>query len=162
MVEIPSLSGVYALHLLLPTERRLLIGRLGTVDFPAGEYIYIGSARGPGGLHARLKRHLRDDAKLHWHIDYLRTESLVLGCWYAITEISLECKWSHRLTKHSALDTPIPGFGCSDCRSKGEHCRTHLFHLSSNLPPADLSSWLAAESSMGCPKISYVSLQDKS
>ena len=34
-----------------------------------GCYVYAGSARGPGGIRARVRRHLRPDKTPHWHID---------------------------------------------------------------------------------------------
>jgi Uri superfamily endonuclease len=37
-----------------------------------GLYVYVGSACGPGGLEARLRRHLCGKRKkMHWHIDRL-------------------------------------------------------------------------------------------
>ena len=40
------------------------IGRLGQQHFPIGDYFYVGSARGAGGLRARVGRHLRGDGAL--------------------------------------------------------------------------------------------------
>jgi Uri superfamily endonuclease len=51
--------GTYALLLKLDKQERITIGKLGTFDFPAGYYLYVGSALGPGGLRARLARHRR-------------------------------------------------------------------------------------------------------
>jgi len=53
--------GTYALLLKLDKQERITVGRLGTFDFPAGYYLYVGSALGPGGLQARLARHRRDN-----------------------------------------------------------------------------------------------------
>jgi len=53
------------------------IKHFGIVDFLSGIYCYCGSACGPGGLYARLKRHLDGHIKKHWHFDYLR-ERLVI------------------------------------------------------------------------------------
>src|SRR5690606_27361384 len=39
----------------------------------AGQYIYAGSAHGPGGIDARLRRHFRREKTLHWHVDRLTT-----------------------------------------------------------------------------------------
>ena len=47
----------------------LAIGKLGSFDFPAGHYIYTGSAK--RNIEARIARHLAKDKKLRWHIDYL-------------------------------------------------------------------------------------------
>ena len=45
--------------------------RFGKLTLAAGQYAYVGSAHGPGGLRARVGRHLRAEKPLHWHIDYL-------------------------------------------------------------------------------------------
>ena len=42
-------TGTYVLLLQLPTDEELTIGKLGTFDFPAGWYTYVGSAFGSGG-----------------------------------------------------------------------------------------------------------------
>ncbi|MBE0698753.1 MAG: DUF123 domain-containing protein, partial [Anaerolineaceae bacterium] len=69
---VPGLCGSYALHLVLTGERSIRVGRLGEIVFPAGDYIYLGSAWGPGGLRARLAHHVRIASSPHWHIDWLR------------------------------------------------------------------------------------------
>ncbi len=51
--------GTYALLLKLDRWERITVGKLGTFDFPAGYYLYVGSALGPGGLQARLAHHQR-------------------------------------------------------------------------------------------------------
>ena len=63
----PRGPGTYMLVLRLPKRRRLAVGRLGDFEFPAGYYLYAGSAQ--GGLRGRVLRHLRADKKRHWHID---------------------------------------------------------------------------------------------
>lgn len=40
-------------------------------SLPPGSYVYAGSARGAGGIAARLGRHFRRDKAVHWHIDEL-------------------------------------------------------------------------------------------
>ena len=34
-----------------------------------GTHVYVGSARGPGGLRARISRHLRREKKERWHVN---------------------------------------------------------------------------------------------
>ena len=51
------MKGSYVLVLKLEEDKRLTIGRLGTFEFPAGLYLYCGSAL--NGLEARVRRHLR-------------------------------------------------------------------------------------------------------
>ncbi len=90
--------------------------RLGTF---CGRYCYVGSAKGPGGLRARLSRHLRRGKPLRWHIDLLtNSTSFSAVCVYASAQAS-ECRVARKLSLHYAGH---PRFGCSDCR-----CPTHLF-----------------------------------
>jgi Uri superfamily endonuclease len=129
----PSLPGTYALFLSLSEPVKLTIGKLGGFDFPAGEYVYMGSARGPGGLRARLRHHLRPVQRPHWHIDYLRTQAVVSGGVYVVQvdfsvgSTPLECAWSQALLALPGTSVPADGFGASDC-SRG--CATHLIHFS--------------------------------
>jgi Domain of unknown function DUF123 len=60
--------GCYSLIIYLRKKTLIRIGKLGQAVFPAGTYVYTGSAM--GGLEPRLKRHLRSKKKLRWHIDY--------------------------------------------------------------------------------------------
>ncbi|MDZ4211617.1 MAG: hypothetical protein U1C59_07880 [Methylotenera sp.] len=49
----------YQLDILLAEPARLSIGKLGVFDFPAGRYVYTGSAR--CNIEARIARHLRHE-----------------------------------------------------------------------------------------------------
>jgi Uri superfamily endonuclease len=128
--------GTYALLLKLDEQERITIGKLGTFDFPAGYYLYVGSALGPGGLRARLARHRRGSKsprsnsgqggkKLHWHIDYLLQRAQLIEVWSIASEERLECQWSEVASRLSGAQVPVRGFGSSDCR-----CPAHLFHFS--------------------------------
>jgi hypothetical protein len=65
VVHIPATS--YQLLIELRAPARCTIGRLGTFDFPAGRYVYTGSAR--RAFEARIGRHLRGNR--HWHTTLL-------------------------------------------------------------------------------------------
>jgi Uri superfamily endonuclease len=125
----PALPGGYALELYLEQPCAVDIGRLGRREFPAGIYLYLGSARGPGGLRARLARHLRSPAaiRFHWHIDYLRPFArLVALAWLCEADgapADLECRWSQALASLPGAVIAVPGFGAADCRSG---CPAHL------------------------------------
>jgi Uri superfamily endonuclease len=121
---LPAAPGTYLLLLDLPMPTRLAVGRLGTFDFPAGRYAYTGSARGPGGLRARVGRHLRAEKRLHWHADYLSARASIVEVWYAESTARLECVWAARLSALPGASQPIDGFGSSDCG-----CRSHLIRL---------------------------------
>ena len=115
------MNGSYLLSVFLDQPRRLTIGRKGTLDFPAGHYLYCGSAL--NGLEARIGRHLRADKKLHWHIDYLLAEARILEVWWQEGSERLECVWSGEIAT-LGVEVAVRGFGSSDCR-----CPTHLHWL---------------------------------
>lgn len=113
--------GTYVLILRLEVRREIQVGRLGRFTFPAGHYLYVGSALGPGGLPARLARHRKQDKPPRWHIDYLRRESQLVETWYVESARRLECAWAQVLLAWPGAEVLAPGFGASDCR-----CRSHL------------------------------------
>jgi Uri superfamily endonuclease len=129
--------GTYALLLKLDKQERITVGKLGTFDFPAGYYLYVGSALGPGGLQARLARHRRvcesspqsspsqTAKKLHWHIDYLLQQAQRIEVWSVASKERLECKWSEAARRLPEAQVPVRGFGSSDC-----HCPAHLIYFS--------------------------------
>ncbi|MCJ7701215.1 MAG: GIY-YIG nuclease family protein [Anaerolineales bacterium] len=133
MDKLPVQPGTYALILELVHPRRLLAGRLGEHHLPEGIYVYLGSARGPGGLRARLGHHFSGRGRLHWHIDYLRSMAQVRGWAYFVTAAGLhppvptECEWSLFLAGLPGAIIPVPKFGASDCRAG---CPAHLVHFS--------------------------------
>lgn len=117
--------GTYALVLSLESERKIAVGKLGRFIFPAGYYIYVGSAR--GGISQRVQRHLRGGGegsgkKLRWHIDYLIQQAKVIEVWY--TEDSQECLWASTASEMNQGQILISGFGSSDCR-----CPSHLIYF---------------------------------
>ena len=57
--KISKLPGAYVLLVDLKTFYQSDIGSLGNTKFSAGHYFYFGSARGRGGMQARVQRHIR-------------------------------------------------------------------------------------------------------
>ncbi len=92
-----------------------------TVELSAGHYLYAGSAMGPGGLHARLSRHLRKNKTAHWHIDELTTSSNAEVFTTAIVFTS--ASESQIVESLDFLSCPIEGFGSSDSPHSA-----HLFY----------------------------------
>ena len=129
VANLPPAPGAYVLWLRLASAQSVTIGRRGAAQFPAGDYLYCGSARGPGGLRSRLARHLLGSRALHWHVDYLRRIAEVAGYFY-ISELSFtipwECRWSHNLAGLHGAFIPMAGFGASDCTSG---CLAHCVWL---------------------------------
>jgi Uri superfamily endonuclease len=122
-------AGSYVLVLHLVREAEISIGRLRTFSFPSGYYLYVGSARGPGGVEARLARHLRKRKQARWHIDYLLRETRVVEIWKASSRERLECLWARTLLRLPGARALPSGFGSSDCS-----CPSHLIHFPS--PPS--------------------------
>lgn len=120
-VENAGDRGTYILVIVVEQELRLTIGRLGTVDFPRGHYLYVGSAL--RNLRARLSRHLRREKRIHWHIDLLLEHARVVEVWYRPGGERLECAWARALIGAPGLVPWGRRFGASDCR-----CPTHLYH----------------------------------
>jgi Uri superfamily endonuclease len=102
----------------------LRVGSLGEHRYPNGYFLYIGSAKGPGGLRARVQRHLRPDCQKrhHWHIDRLSAIAKIKQIWWYLGTHAIECKWAKCL-EETGLRMP-PKFGASDCR-----CQGHLIQV---------------------------------
>ena len=116
---LPRSKGAYALVILLDTRVEVRPRGIELVLAP-GDYVYAGSAYGPGGLRARVSRHFRRDKPLRWHVDPLTIAARQI-C--AITvEDGSECEIVARLIRSGAFQPALTGFGSSDCRT----CTTHL------------------------------------
>jgi Uri superfamily endonuclease len=109
----------YQLMIELSRAATVTVGKLGRFHFPAGHYVYTGSAR--RGLEARIRRHLGQWKKCYWHIDYLlaRPQARVTGI--KRSQVA-ECA-KNRQIRGEIL---VPGFGATDC-TKG--CGSHLKYL---------------------------------
>lgn len=109
----------YQLKIAVDRPLHLRIGRLGRFLFPAGRYVYTGSAkRNP---EARIARHLRQEKTLRWHIDWLLSAPGV-GVVSVRRSGERECTLNQRV----AGSIVVPGFGASDCRNA---CGSHLRYL---------------------------------
>ncbi len=114
--DAPATTGAYALWLRLPAPVEVRAGKRKGV-LPAGDYLYCGSAKGPGGLRARVARHMRKNKRAHWHVDQLTSVAKALGAF--VEEGGDECALNAAL---DGMPIPLPGFGSSDCR----RCPAHL------------------------------------
>lgn len=121
-VDLPVEAGAYGLTFRLDGPMILPIATLRNPVLAAGDYVYAGSAFGPGGIRARVTRHLRADKKPHWHIDHLSARA-----WYIDVRTypgERECALVADMLAEGA-EFPVPGFGSSDCRD----CAAHLVLL---------------------------------
>lgn len=114
--------GTYALLLRAAASGQVEVGRHGVMPVRRGWYVYVGSARGPGGLRARLAHHLRPVRRPHWHVDYLRQRAAVREIWAAYNRRADEHRWAKVFAVTQGVQIPGEGFGSSDCA-----CRAHLF-----------------------------------
>jgi Uri superfamily endonuclease len=112
-------STSYQLRINVEKPVRIRVGRLGFFLFPAGQYIYTGSAK--RNLEARIARHLRKEKALRWHIDWLLSAS---GVRVATVKRSSESECT--LNQKVGGMVVVPGFGASDCRNG---CDSHLHYL---------------------------------
>ncbi len=111
-------QGAYLLLLHLTRPRRLQVGKLGSLRFAAGYYLYVGSAM--ANLTARVNRHLRRRKAFHWHIDYLRAVASEVTAMPIRSSRRQECELARDLD--ALLERGPRGFGCSDC-----DCPVHLY-----------------------------------
>ncbi|MCX7667723.1 MAG: GIY-YIG nuclease family protein [Atribacterota bacterium] len=110
----------YFLFIRLDNDSNIQVGKKGLYRFLRGFYVYVGKAQ--RGILERLQRHLRQQKRKHWHIDFLlevgKVEEIV------IFEGNEECFLATFLFQHPCIQHGVPGFGSSDCS-----CRSHLFYL---------------------------------
>jgi len=121
--SIPAVKGVYALVIDISREVRIEIGSLGKHLLRKGCYVYVGSAKGPGGLRGRISRHLRKNRRKRWHVDYVLEIGEVKLIAYVASDIS-ECSVVKKLLK-IGLTAPIKGLGSSDCK---QGCPAHMLY----------------------------------
>ncbi len=112
-------ARTYQLVIELTAPVRLRIGRLGGFDFPAGRYVYTGSAR--RNLAARVARHLSKSKRLRWHVDYLLASGKA-----RVTGVRLSRRAECTLNRATPGAVLVPRFGASDCRAR---CGSHLKYL---------------------------------
>jgi Uri superfamily endonuclease len=135
MIKTPALQkiegGIYLLVIKLKGSHTISAGKLPETTFREGIYLYVGRAR--RGLKERLKRHLRKEKKLFWHVDYLLQKAEIDEIWIKRDSLD-ECRLvlDIKNTLESSLH-PLKKFGSSDCA-----CISHLFYLPEN--KSDLNS----------------------
>ena len=121
----PDGAGAYALLVQLGRAARFTL-RGKEVSLASGWYLYAGSAWGPGGIRARLRRHFRQDKKIHWHVDHLTAVADQLSA--LAMPGGRECGIVARLSDANGFQTILDGFGSSDCST----CRSHLLFWTAN------------------------------
>lgn len=148
------MKGIYYLNIRVKNCARIRIGSLGELFFEKGNYAYVGSAM--NSLENRIARHLRNEKKIHWHIDYLLSDKNA-----RITQVlAKDAGKSHEnrrayprfssfrnfrsalkrgasnvrneecatAEKIARIGEGIKDFGCGDCK-----CISHLFKIKGNI-----------------------------
>lgn len=115
------MKGAYCLLLSINKNLKIEIGKLGLLNFEKGKYVYVGSAM--NNIEKRVKRHLKKEKKLHWHIDYLTINPIVKieNVYYKESNNKEECKIANFISNQGV---PIIKFGCTDCK-----CKSHLYKV---------------------------------
>lgn len=153
---VPRTGGVYAVLFLLGREFRGKLG--GSVRRLApGLYLYVGSAYGPGGLRARLRRHLEGVRKrLKWHIDYLLAADQATPIAASYVAGGVEVFLAAAGYGSRCLNPVVPPVGSTDdpygfshlftCRGTLRYCISCMTALLSSMPGA-LSTLLCGHDS---------------
>jgi len=112
------MKGIYCLILEIKNDVLIKVGALGKINFEKGYYVYIGSAL--NNLEKRIERHLAKEKRMHWHIDYLTTNTNfeIIRVFYEQTNKKKECIVAKKIIEKGI---PVKSFGCSDCK-----CISHL------------------------------------
>ena len=112
--------ATYVLVLKNMEDTNIHVGRLGSVFFKRGLFLYVGSAK--KALEKRIGRHLAKDKKIFWHIDYIldSPKMSILEVW--TKEADRECETACNIDNFPGTMVVEKGIGSSDCR-----CRTHFY-----------------------------------
>ncbi len=116
-------GGAYLLLNRLDKDKKIAAGSSGPTIFKQGHYVYVGSAR--RNLGKRVARHTRKRKQKRWHIDFLVEKAAKVIPVPIIGSDDLECDLAGDLRR--IADSPVKGFGSSDCR-----CNSHLFFFAGN------------------------------
>jgi Uri superfamily endonuclease len=125
----PATPGAYVLAIRLARPVEITARGLPPASLLPRWYAYAGSARGSGGLAARIRRHLAAEKRAHWHVDTLTLAAAKIEA--TVFPGQSECALLARLMELDGAVVPLPGFGASDCRT----CPAHLVALSERPTP---------------------------
>lgn len=108
------MKGSYLLIVWVERKIRIKPGSLSRVELPRGCYVYVGSAKGPGGFEKRVSRHLKKIKKARWHVDYLTRVNRVRveGVFYTLPEY--DESMLTRLLSSIGFRKVVKGFGTTD------------------------------------------------
>lgn len=114
-----------------------MVGKIGQLFFDKGLYVYFGSALGDGAssIEGRIRRHIKNNKKIFWHIDYLlkKSEARLLYAIYSTTNADIECEIVKNAEKFLNIVYSRKKFGSSDCG-----CMSHLLKARKEFVKEDL------------------------
>ncbi len=117
--DFPSLGGAYLLLIDLKKPLTLPQKKFCQKPLEPGFYLYAGSAYGPGGIKARVSRHIKKRKAKRWHIDYITTQATVTEA--LVIPQANECAFISQLLENPQIFVPLKGMGSSDCKSCPSH-----------------------------------------
>lgn len=123
-MNLQSQKGTYALILQANKGFACKVGKHNVIEGNAGSYVYVGSAFGPGGVHARIIHHLKMSSKPHWHLDYIRPYIQPVAVCFCYSSTRQEHRWATMVSKIVGAQFPMHKFGSTDCA-----CPSHLFYF---------------------------------
>ena len=137
---LPAAGGAYAL--VIATHRAVTITLAGRepAELPEARYLYGGSAYGPGGIRARVGRHLKGAKSIRWHVDRL-SNAFGVAAVIALPG-GRECALLEEVRGWEGVTVPAPGFGSTDCGT----CAAHLVMLPETLEVTDRIDAITAAS----------------
>ncbi len=147
--DAPPLPGAYILAVELSASVPVALTGKPVACLNPSRYLYCGSARGSGGIRARLRRHMRRGKVVRWHIDRLTEVGVVLGAW--AFPGGDECDLVAAL---SGLPVPIAGFGSTDCT----RCHSHLLQWPEVTTSVIALPWIK----MGCDRVANTTMEPMS
>ena len=135
--ELPAASGAYLLVIDLLSSATIEISGRAPVTLGEGRYLYAGSARGAGGIRARIRNNLKGAKPIHWHVDRLTN---LAGAAAVLAYVGgNECALTSAALALAGAVLPAPGFGASDCPT----CAAHLVAIPEQTGIEDLPALLA-------------------
>jgi Uri superfamily endonuclease len=119
VASLPRGKGTYALVMRNEPRRIVRVGALGEIRLESPWLVYVGSALGPGGLRARVGRHIIGSPNRRWHIDRVRAIADLVEVWWLESVERKECAWATAMATRRDWRIEVPRFGSSDCRCEG-------------------------------------------
>lgn len=134
--DLPDGPGAYLLVIDLLGALAVTLPGRPAASLGEGRYLYMGSARGPGGIRARVRRHLKGAKTIRWHVD--RLTNLAGAAAVIAYPDGDECVLAAEALALAGAEVPAPGFGASDC----PRCPAHLIRIPESTTIEDLPALL--------------------